>query len=223
VRLTPPAHLNPLNISIPGDISSAAFLIVAACILPGSQLEIKHVGLNPTRTGLLDALRQMGANIEVNLDREDNEENNEPSGTIVVNYTELRGTNIAGDLVVRMIDEFPAFAVAAAYAEGETTVSQAPELRYKETDRISTLCQEFSKLGVNCAEKPDGFTIQGQQSIRGGTATSHGDHRLGMALCILGLKSDKPTQIETAEIISESFPGFVSTLNQLGPQIQQRE
>ena len=220
VRLNPPHHLTPLNINIPGDISSAAFLIVAACILPSSHLEITNVGLNPTRIGLLDTLKQMGANIQVNLDRE---HNNEPSGTIIVRYSKLRGTNISGDLVVQMIDEFPAFAVAAAYADGETNVSQAQELRYKETDRIATLCQEFNKLGANCVENPDGFTIQGQQSIQGGIASSHGDHRLGMALSILGLKTDKPTQIENAEIISESFPGFVSTLNQLGTQIRQRE
>lgn len=220
VRLAPRADLEPLNINIPGDISSAAFLIVAACITPGSQLEINAVGLNPTRTGLMDALKQMGADIKVILN---SEEENEPSGTIEVAYAQLHGTNISGDLVVRMIDEFPAFAVAAAFAEGETTVSQAQELRYKETDRIETLCQEFSALGVDCAENPDGFTIQGQKSIRGGSANAQGDHRLGMALAILGLNSEKPTQIKNAEIISESFPDFVATLNQLGAQMQPGE
>lgn len=220
VSLTPPDKLAPLEIRNPGDFSSAAFLIVAACIMPDSHLEIKDVGLNPTRTGLLDALGQMGADIKVDIDHE---ENNEPIGTITVNHSKLRGTNISGDLVVRMIDEFPAFAVAAAYAEGETIVSQAEELRNKESDRIAALCQELSALGVNCVEYPDGFIIQGQQTIQGGTAKSHGDHRLAMALSILGLRTDNPTHIENADIISESFPGFISTLNQLGAKIEQNE
>lgn len=212
--LTPPAgrRLLPLRVSIPGDVSSAAFLIVAALITPGSAVLLRNVGLNPTRTGLLDALLAMGAQIEV---QNYHASPGEPWGDLLVQTSALHGTQVDGELVVRMIDEFPAFAAAAAFAEGETVVSQAEELRYKESDRIAAVCQEFRRLGVAIHEKPDGFTLSGGQP-QGGEAESHGDHRLAMALALIGLGSRQPVCVQQAEVIGESFPGFVEVLQSLG-------
>ena len=149
-------HLTPLRISLPGDTSAAAFLIVAALITPGSKISIPDVGLNPTRTGLLDVLQQMGANIEIS---EEHIQGGEPVGTLTITESELHGIEVGGELVVRMIDEFPIFAVAAAYARGKTIVRNAEELRFKESDRIGRLCAELFKLGVDIQETEDGFII----------------------------------------------------------------
>jgi 3-phosphoshikimate 1-carboxyvinyltransferase len=208
--------LLPLDVSIPGDISSAAFLIVAALIVPGSKVRLRKVGLNPTRTGLLDALWTMGAQIEV---QNYHEGPGEPWGDLLVHGSALHGTQVTGAMVVRMIDEFPAFAAAAAFAEGETVVSQAEELRYKESDRIAVICQEFRRLGISIGEKPDGFTLAGGGLLRGGVVESHGDHRLAMALALLGLGSKQPVVVQQAEVIGESFPDFVEVLESLGAEI----
>ena len=206
----------PLNMSIPGDISSAAFLIVAALVAPGSEILLRNVGLNPTRTGLLDALWAMGADIQVlNLSQAPGE----PWGDLLVRSSQLHGTQVSGPLVVRMIDEFPAFSVAAAFAEGRTVVLQAEELRYKESDRISVLCQGLSCLGIQISEAPDGFTIQGGPTPAGGVADPHGDHRLAMALGLVGLASSQPVTVLGAEVIRESFPEFVSVLQALGADL----
>jgi 3-phosphoshikimate 1-carboxyvinyltransferase len=208
--------LKPLKVSIPGDISAAAFLIVAALIVPGSEIILRNVGLNPTRTGLLDALWAMGADIQV---FNSNSNPGEPWGDLLVRSSRLRGTQVAGPLVVRMIDEFPAFAVAAAYAEGETLVTQAEELRYKESDRISALCQEFHHLGIRIQENPDGFIVMGGETPVGGEVESHGDHRLAMALGLVGLASRQMVCVEGAEVIGESFPEFVSVLQSFGTDL----
>ena len=215
VCLTPPRNLEvfPLQMTVPGDFSSAAFLIVAAAITPGSEITLQGVGLNPTRTGLLEVLRQMGAAIDI---RESGLQGGEPIGDITVSYSSLHGIAVAGDIVVRMIDEFPVFAVAAAYAEGSTTVSEAEELRHKETDRIAVLAGELRKLGVAIEEKPDGYEIAGQGGLKGGEADACGDHRLGMSLAVAGLASENPVRVDGAEIISESFPEFVEKLSLLG-------
>ena len=218
VRLNPPeAPLRPLNLSLPGDISSAAFLIVAALIVPRSDLYLRGVGLNPTRIGLLDALRMMDANIEIqNL----TEVHGEPKGDIRVQASELKGIHIEGPLVVRMIDEFPVFAVAAVLAKGQTVVTEAEELRHKESDRISTLCRELQRMGVNIDEKPDGFMIEGGLRPRGGVEVrSHGDHRLAMALTVAGLAAEEPTIVDGTEIIDESFPEFPTILRALGAEV----
>jgi 3-phosphoshikimate 1-carboxyvinyltransferase len=216
--LIPPAgrSLLPLHVSIPGDISSAAFLIVAALIIPGSEVQLCNVGLNPTRTGLLDALRGMGAQIqELNY----HEGPGEPWGDLLISGSTLHGTQVAGELVVRMIDEFPAFAAAAVFAEGETVVSQAEELRYKESDRIAAICQEFRRLGIPISEKPDGFMLVGGGLPQGGQVESHGDHRLAMALALVGLGGNQPVRVEQAQVIGESFPDFVEVLESLGAEI----
>lgn len=209
--------LHPLRTTIPGDISSAAFLIVAALITPGSEITIQDVGLNPTRTGLLEALKEMGASLIIN---NRSELNGEPIGDITVRHSRLRGIQLSGQLVVKMIDEIPIFTVAAAYADGETQVSDAEELRVKETDRIAAIRKEFNKLGVGIGEQEDGFSLQGGAPLSGGVVQSHGDHRMVMALAVAGLAAEEPVEIQNAEIVAESFPDFVPALRSLGAQVE---
>ncbi|OGO42327.1 MAG: 3-phosphoshikimate 1-carboxyvinyltransferase [Chloroflexi bacterium RBG_16_58_14] len=211
-----PLRLPPLELTLPGDISSAAFLIVAALITPGAQIEINRVCLNPTRTGLIDALRQMGAEIDV---RQAGDQHGELVGDLLVRYSPLHGTRVAGPLVVRMIDEFPAFAIAAAYAQGETIVSQAEELRLKESDRIGVLCSQLRLLGADIHETSDGFVLYGDGRLDGGTVAAHGDHRLAMALAVAGLASREPVVVLGAEAYRESFPDFDSVLHGLGADV----
>jgi 3-phosphoshikimate 1-carboxyvinyltransferase len=211
----PTLKLPPIRGRLPGDISSAAFLIVAALITPGSEIRLPNVGLNPTRTGLLEALRSMGAQIEIQAETR---RFGEPAGDLLVRASRLTATQVAGPLVVRMIDEFPAFAIAAAYAQGTTTISGAEELRHKESDRISALCAELRALGIAAAETPDGFTVHGGP-VAGGQANSHGDHRLAMALALAGLASQEPVRVSGAEMLAESFPAFAGVLAGFGAQI----
>lgn len=213
----PTTGLRPLHLALPGDISAASFLIVAASITPGSDVRIPGVGLNPTRTGLIDALRSMGADIEV---QNESVQAGEPVGDLWVRSTRLKGTQVRGAQVVRMIDEFSVFGAAAACADGETQVREATELRYKESDRISTLCRELQALGVSATEVEDGFTIQGGRPA-GGLAQAHGDHRLAMAMLVAGLASREPVTVEGAEMIDELFPGFVDVLRSLGADVQE--
>jgi len=219
VQITPPDPLvlSPLRLTVPGDLSSAAFLIVAGIITPGSEITIKEVGLNPGRTGLLDALRQMGASIEIDGVKE---RGGEPVGDIIVRGSPLKAIKVSGPLVVRMIDEFPAFAIAAAYAEGVTLVCDAEELRTKESDRISALCQELNVIGVQADDRPDGFSIQGGNLPRGGIINPHGDHRLAMSLAVAGLAAQEGVEVADAEIMDESFPGFIEILQQLGGDLE---
>ncbi|KAA3648050.1 MAG: 3-phosphoshikimate 1-carboxyvinyltransferase [Chloroflexi bacterium] len=217
VILSPPVEpLNPLNMSLPGDISSAAFIIVAALITPGSEVTLLDVGLNPTRTGLLDVLQQMGADIQVDVKAE---RHNEAVGDVTIRSSPLSGVEVGGDVVVRMIDEFPVFGIAAAYASGTTRVRDAEELRYKESDRVTTLCNGLKHFGVDVQEHPDGFTVQGGAALRGGEIDAGKDHRLGMSLSLLGLLTDGPISVSGAEIIQQSFPDFGTVLEQLGAQV----
>jgi 3-phosphoshikimate 1-carboxyvinyltransferase len=216
--LTPPRPLSlpELRCTLPGDFSSAAFLIVAALVAPGSQLTLQGVGLNPTRTGLLEVLQSMGASIRL---RATGQAYGEPFGDLEVRAGSLQGLDVSGSLVARMIDEFPIFAVAAALAEGRTVVRDAGELRYKESDRISALCTELRKLGVDILETVDGFEIRGGQPLRGAVVQAHGDHRLAMALAVAGLAAVTPVTVRGAGAISESFPGFVWALQSLGANL----
>jgi 3-phosphoshikimate 1-carboxyvinyltransferase len=222
IRLIPPTKaLQPLNIAIPADFSAAAFLIVAALTAPDSDIVIPRVGLNPTRIGLLQTLVEMGANITVS---QQNWQSGEPVGDLRVRTSRLRGVAVSGERVVQMIDEFPAFAVAAAFAEGQTTVTQAQELRYKESDRISALCQELQRQGADLMELPDGFVVNGEGHLPGGqTVDAHGDHRLAMALAAAGVGSDRPVTVENAEIMAESFPDFSHALEALGADVHEVE
>ena len=179
-----PSEISPVSIDIPGDFSSVAFPIVAATIVPRSRITLRGVGINPTRTGLLDVLSQMGASIAV---KEFDTMNNEPASDLAVQSAPLRATEIHGDTVVRMIDEFPILAVAATQAIGRTVVRDARELRVKETDRIATATEELRKLGASIESTEDGFIVQGPTQLHGSLVSSHGDHRLAMALAVAGL------------------------------------
>jgi 3-phosphoshikimate 1-carboxyvinyltransferase len=210
--------LRQFSIEIPGDISAAAFLLVAGLITPGSDLTLRGVGLNPTRTGIVDALQTMGGDIEVLNVQSDG---GEPVGDLRVRSSELRAVEVSGDLVVRMIDEFPAFAVAAAYADGLTVVRDAAELRLKESDRITDLGREMRRLGVAFYETEDGFQIMGGSGFDGGEVETHGDHRLAMAFSIAGLAARGRVTVQDSGIIEESFPGFAALLVQLGALLRQ--
>jgi 3-phosphoshikimate 1-carboxyvinyltransferase len=204
--------LSSLDIVVPGDISSAAYFIAAACLVTGSEVVIENVGVNPTRTGFLDALREMGVDIRVENQRE---ASGEPVADLVVRAGRLRGVEVSGDQVPRMIDEFPILAVVASQAEGTTVVSEAAELRVKETDRIANSAVELRKLGAWIEECPDGFVVEGPTPLVGTQVNSHGDHRLAMALAIAGLIAAGETTIEDAECIADSFPGFERILGTL--------
>ena len=204
--------LKPLDVTLPGDISSAAFMLVAAAIVPGSEITISDVGINSTRTGVIDVLREMGTQITISNERTSY---GEQIGDITLKAAPLKAISVSGDTVVRMIDEFPVFSIAAAYAEGTTVVREAEELRHKESDRISILCNELKKLGVELEEFQDGFSITGG-TIKGGECEAHGDHRLAMSLTLAGLQSPAPVTVRNAEILNESFPEFTTNLVALG-------
>lgn len=197
--------LRAVDIQVPGDTSSAAFWIVAGCIHPNAEIVVRGVGLTSGRTGFLDVLEAMGGRVSVENHRL---VGGEPVGDIVARSSALRGTVISGDLIPRLIDEVPILAVAAAVASGDTVVSDAGELRYKESDRIAVVAKEFSKVGVRIEERPDGMTIHGEGRIRGGTADSHRDHRMAMALAIAGLVSEEPVEILQPESVTISYPDF---------------
>lgn len=203
---------------VPGDFSAAAFFIVGATIVPGSDVTIRHVGINPTRTGLLDVMTSMGADIQL-LNRRD--EAGEPVADIRVKSAGLRGVTVGPDLIPQTIDEFPILCVAAAVAEGETIISGAEELRVKESDRIATVSEELRAMGAQITEKPDGMVIRGLgtterngrlQAVQG---RSHGDHRVAMSLAIAGLTASAPTRIDETGCIDTSFPAFHDTLLEL--------
>ena len=204
--------LKPLDTELAGDISSAAFLMVAATLLPGSDFLLEKVGINPTRTGIVDALRAMGADITF---ENETEMAGEPVADIRIRAVDtLHATTIQGDLVVRMIDEFPAFMIAAACATGDTVVREAAELRTKESDRIAIMAANLQKLGVAIEEYPDGFRISGTGKIPGGaTVSAHGDHRIAMSMALASLRAEAPVSIENFEMLNESFPDFPRVLD----------
>jgi 3-phosphoshikimate 1-carboxyvinyltransferase len=210
--------LAPLNLAIPGDFSSAAFLIVAGILVENSELRLANVGLNPTRTGLLDVLWRMGADIAIEEETIPSE-HGEPFGALRVRSSRLKGTGIDGGEIVRAIDELPVLAVAATQAEGETIIQGASELRVKETDRIGILVGELRRLGAEIEELPDGMAIWGPTLLKGGDVSPHGDHRLAMALAIAGLVSSGETRVAETDCIQDSFPGFEGLLVSLGAEL----
>jgi 3-phosphoshikimate 1-carboxyvinyltransferase len=213
IRITPPSDLRPpTSITIPADFSSAAFFVVAALLAPKSELRVERVGVNLTRTGLLDVLRAMGADIAL---EGEHEQGNEPVADVVIRASSLRGVEVGGDTVVRMIDEFPILAVAATQAQGKTIVCDAAELRVKESDRIATVVTELRALGAHIEPRADGFVVEGPTQLRGAVVDSHGDHRLAMALAVAGLIAGGEVVIKNVECIDDSFPGFAELLRKV--------
>ncbi|MBU0671616.1 MAG: 3-phosphoshikimate 1-carboxyvinyltransferase [Candidatus Margulisbacteria bacterium] len=193
------------EVDVPGDISSAAFFIVAAAIVPDSELLIKNVGVNPTRTGIIDVLHRMGADIQVMNEQLIAEE---PRADILVKSSKLKGIKIDGSIVPRIIDEIPIIAVAATQAEGTTEIRGARELRIKESDRLATISMELKKMGANIKELDDGLIIKGPTAFKAATVDSCGDHRIAMSAAIAGLAASGETTIENTDCIETSFPGF---------------
>ena len=202
-------QLEARDVDVPGDISSAAFFLVAASIAPGSELLLEHVGLNPTRTGILDALDAMGADVTVEDPRE---VSGEPVGDLLVRHAELRGARIDGALIPRLIDEIPVLAVAAACADGETVFADAAELRVKETDRAATTVALLKALDGRADERPDGLVVEGGP-LTGGHVHAEGDHRIAMAGCVAGLVARGPVTVYEAANVATSFPTFLPLLS----------
>ncbi len=207
------AELRGQEIMVPGDISSAAFFMVAALIVPGSELLIRNVGINPTRTGIIDILQAMGGDITL---LEPREVSGEPVADLLVRSSRLKGIAIGGDLVPRAIDEFPAISVAATLAEGTTVITDARELRVKETDRIAAMAANLRAIGAASVEETeDGMVIQGTETLAGGNVTSCGDHRIAMALSIAALASRSAVEVDDVSCVATSFPGFYQLLDKV--------
>ncbi|MDF3001353.1 MAG: 3-phosphoshikimate 1-carboxyvinyltransferase [Bacillota bacterium] len=211
ITIKPAEELYGHEITVPGDISSAAFFLVAGLIVPGSEIRIKNVGLNPTRTGILDVLKAMGASIAT----EENQGEIEPSGDLIVKHSALKGTVIGGDLIPRLIDELPILAVAAAFAEGTTVIKDAEELKVKESNRIDAMETELNKAGVQVTATEDGMIIQGGSPLHGGIFESYHDHRIAMSMAILALAAEGESKILNHECINISYPGFFDTISSL--------
>jgi 3-phosphoshikimate 1-carboxyvinyltransferase len=213
VAVRPAARLEPGEIAVPADFSSAAFFIVAALLIPGSEVSLAGVGLNPTRTGLLTILERMGAEIEVEPEAE---RGGEPSGRLRVRASHLRGTEVGGADVPLAIDELPLVALAACFAEGETTIRDAAELRRKESDRIATVSEALTALGAAVETSEDSMRIGGAGRLRGGPVDSHGDHRIAMLGAIAGLASRDGVEVAGMDAAAVSYPRFEADLASLG-------
>ncbi|RKD34276.1 3-phosphoshikimate 1-carboxyvinyltransferase [Thermohalobacter berrensis] len=200
------------KVIVPGDISSAAFFMVAALILKGSKLTLKNVGLNETRTGIIDVLKAMGGNIKIsNLKTV----NNEPIGDIHVKHSKLKGVTIEGDLIPRLIDEIPIIAVAASVAEGTTIIKDASELKVKESNRIKAMVDELTKMGVDIEEREDGMIIKGNKKLNSAFLKTYADHRIAMSLSIASLYADGESELEETDSIAVSFPNFFNLVDKV--------
>ncbi|MDD4802583.1 MAG: 3-phosphoshikimate 1-carboxyvinyltransferase [Syntrophomonas sp.] len=207
-----PSSLTARPIIVPGDISSAAFFLVAGAIIPGSSITVKNAGLNPTRTGILDVLAEMGARITI---ANEQESSGELMGDITVEGRALKGVVIAGDLIPRLIDEIPVLAVAGTVAEGHTIIKDAAELKVKESNRLNAIATELNRFGADIQESNDGLIIKGQRRFNGAVCNSYNDHRIAMACALMGLVASGQTIVKGAECIDISFPGFEQVLNSL--------
>lgn len=208
------ARLQATSLAIPGDLSSAAFFLIAAAASPGSELLIRDVGVNPTRTGALEVLEAMGARIARERVRS---QGGEPVADLRIRGARLRGTRVGAERIPRLLDEIPALAVAATLAEGETVVSGAAELRVKEVDRLSAVAEELGKLGGQVAEEREGLRIVGGRRLRGAVVRSRGDHRMAMALAVAGLFVDGETRVQDVACVATSFPRFAELLAEVAP------
>ncbi len=200
------------HVHVPGDISSAAFFLVAGAIVPESEIILKNVGLNPTRTGIIDVMKSMGADLQLVASEKSAFE---PYGDLLIKSSQLKGTIIEGDLIPRLIDEIPVIALLATQAEGTTIIKDAQELKVKETNRIDTVVNELKKLGAKIEATEDGMIIYGNSKLSGGTVSSHGDHRIGMMLSIAAAICQEEVYLENPGAISVSYPDFFTHLNNL--------
>ena len=213
VRVKGKPTLKGKSILVPGDISSAAFIMVAGLIVEQGEIIIENVGLNPTRSGVIEAVEKMNGNIELLNERQ---LNGEPVADIKISSSQLQGTTIDGELIPLLIDEIPVLAVAATQAEGKTVIKDAEELRVKETDRIDAMVKELRRIGIEVEEREDGMVIEGKQEIVGGVScSSYKDHRIAMALAVAGLVAKEPVTINDADCIDVSFPNFKDLLTSL--------
>ena len=212
ITITGGGRLEGIELSVPGDISSAAFFLVAATILPGSEVRLRNVGINPTRTGVLTILEQMGAAIS----RENlREAGGEPVADLLVRAHPLKAIEIGGEIIPTLIDELPILAVAATQAEGTTIVCDAAELRHKESDRIAAIVRNLRAAGAGIEERPDGFAVTGPTLLRGAPCAAHGDHRIAMAMAVAGLIADGKMTIDDESIVAISYPDFFRDLGSL--------
>lgn len=204
--------LKGTEVQVPGDISSAAFFLVAGAIVPNSTIHLKNVGLNPTRTGIIDVMREMGADMTITMH---GDAQSEPIGDILIKTSSLKGTVIGGEIIPRLIDEIPIIALLATQAEGTTIIKDAAELKVKETNRIDTVVNELTKLGASIEATEDGMIIYGKKSLKGGVVSSYGDHRIGMMLAVAALICKEETALEGKDAISVSYPQFFEHLENL--------
>jgi len=212
IKLFPSAALSPIDVHVPGDISSAAFWLVAGAIHPDAHIKLINTGVNPTRRGIIDVLVQMGANLKIENERM---QSGEPVADLIIESSQLVATEIGGGLIPRLIDEIPLVALAACFARGTTTIRDAQELRVKEADRISATVKELSTLGADIEELPDGMAIHGGRKLRGGDCSSHQDHRLAMTLAIAALVAHGETLVRDAEVVAVSYPSFWQDVKRL--------
>jgi len=203
------------EVFVPGDISSAAFPIVAALIIPGSEVLIRDVGVNPGRTGIIEVFHRMGAELEV---KDERILSNEPVADISAKYSQMKGIEISGSIIPRIIDEIPIIAVAATQAQGKTVIKGAEELRVKESDRIKTTVKELKRLGANIEESRDGIVVYGPSKLKGAVCQSYGDHRIAMISAIAGLAASGNTTVEKVECVETSFPSFTDIINKLSSE-----
>ncbi len=211
IQIRATKRLKPLCYQIPGDVSSAAFFITAAALLPGSELIVENIGLNPTRIGILEVLREMGADINWNVTTK----TSEPAGVVTIRGSHLNAVTIEKGMIPRLIDELPILMIACALAKGKSYIRDAEELRVKETDRIFSVAKGLNAIGGKVEEKADGCVIQGVSHFRGGRIKSYGDHRTAMSFAIAGLLSSKPIVIEDIECVDTSYPRFFRDLKGL--------
>jgi 3-phosphoshikimate 1-carboxyvinyltransferase len=212
VAIAAPERLHGGRISVPADFSSAAFFLVGALLVPGSDLTLTGVGLNPTRTGLLTILERMGAEVEATVE---GEHGGEPAGTLRARAARLRATEVSGAEVPLAIDELPLVALAACFAEGTTTIADAAELRRKESDRVATVAAALRSLGGRVEATEDGMVIEGTGRLAGGTVEAHGDHRIAMLGAIAGLASAEGVEVDEMGAAAISYPGFEADLASL--------
>ncbi|MFW6677491.1 3-phosphoshikimate 1-carboxyvinyltransferase [Lacrimispora sp. AGF001] len=211
--IRPAKELYGNRIVVPGDISSAAFFIAAGLLVPGSEILLKHVGINPTRDGILSVCRDMGADITL-LNK--NTDSGEPTADILVKYSTLRGTEIGGSIIPTLIDELPVIAAMACFAEGETVIRDAGELKVKESNRIEVMVRNLSAMGADVTETEDGMIIRGGRTLHGAVIDSKLDHRIAMTFAVAGLCAEGETEIKGAECVNISYPGFYQDLERLG-------